>query len=40
MGERRFAYSILVGRPERRRPIGRPRPRREDNTQIDLQEMG
>jgi hypothetical protein len=34
MGEVRGAYSILVGRPEGRRPIGRPRRRWEDNINI------
>jgi hypothetical protein len=40
MGEGRGAYRILVGRPEGRRPLGRPRRRLEDNIKIDLQEMG
>jgi hypothetical protein len=31
MGEARGAYNILVGRPEGRRPLGRPRRRWEDN---------
>jgi hypothetical protein len=31
MGEKRGAYRILVGRPEGRRPLGRPRLRWEDN---------
>jgi hypothetical protein len=39
MGEGRGAYSILVGRPEGRRPLGRPRRRWEDNIKMDLQEM-
>jgi hypothetical protein len=39
MGEMRGAYGILVGIPEGRRPIGRPRCRWEDNIKIDLQEM-
>jgi hypothetical protein len=38
MGERRGAYGILAGRPEGRRPLGRPRRRWEDN--MDLQEVG
>jgi hypothetical protein len=37
MGEKRGAYRILVGRPEGRRPLGRPRRRWEDNIEIDLQ---
>jgi hypothetical protein len=39
-GEKRGAYRILVGRPEGRRPLGRPRGRWEDNIKIDLQEVG
>jgi hypothetical protein len=34
------AYRILVGRPEGRRPLGRPRRRWEDNIKMDLQEVG
>jgi hypothetical protein len=40
MGEMRGAYDILVGRPEGRRPLGRPRRRWEDNIKIDLREIG
>jgi hypothetical protein len=40
MGEKRGAYRILVGRPEGRRPIGKPRRRWEDNKKMDLQEVG
>jgi hypothetical protein len=40
MGEGRGAYRILVGRPEGRRPLGRPRHRWEDNIKMDLQEVG
>jgi hypothetical protein len=40
IGEGRGAYRILVGRPEGRRPLGRPRRRWEDNIKIDLQEVG
>jgi hypothetical protein len=40
MGEKRGAYRILVGRPEGRRPLGRPRHRWEDNIKIDLQRSG
>jgi hypothetical protein len=36
MGEERGAYRILVERPEGRRPLGRPRRRREDNIKMDL----
>jgi hypothetical protein len=40
MGEGRGAYRVLVGRPEGRRPLGRPRCRWEDNIKTDLQEVG
>jgi hypothetical protein len=39
MGEDRRTYRILVGRPEGRRPLRRPRHRWEDNIKIDLQEV-
>jgi hypothetical protein len=38
--EKRNAYRILVGKPERKRPLGRPRPMWEDNINIDLTEIG
>jgi hypothetical protein len=40
MGEGRGAYRVLVGRPEGRRPLGRPRHRWEVNIKMDLQEVG
>jgi hypothetical protein len=40
MAEMRGAYNILVGRPEGRRPLGRPRHRWEDNIKKDLRETG
>jgi hypothetical protein len=40
MGGRRGAYTVLVGRPEGRRPLGRPRCRWDDNIKMDLQEEG
>ena len=40
MGEGRGVHSVLVGKPEGKRPLGRPRPRREGNIKIDLQEVG
>jgi hypothetical protein len=40
MGEVRGAHNILVGKPEGRRPLGRPRHRWEDNIKIDLGEIG
>ena len=38
--ERRCLHGVLVGRPERNRPLGRPRRRWEDNIKTDLQEVG
>jgi len=40
MGERRSAYRVLVGKPEGKRPLRRPRHRWEDNIKMDLQEVG
>jgi hypothetical protein len=40
MGEMRGAYNILVGWPEGRRPLGRPRRRWEDNIKMDLRGIG
>jgi hypothetical protein len=40
MGERRGAYRALVGKPEGRRPLERPRRRWEDNIKMGLQEVG
>jgi transcription termination factor 2 len=40
MEEKRNAYRILVGKPERRRPLRRPRRRLVDNIKIDLRETG
>jgi hypothetical protein len=40
MGEKRNSYRILVGKPEGRRPLGRPRRRWVDNMKIDLREIG
>ena len=39
MGERGGVYRILVGKPEGKRPRGRPRRRWEDNIKTDLQEV-
>jgi hypothetical protein len=39
MGEKRNAYRILVGKPEGRRPLGRPRRRRVDNIKMDLRDI-
>jgi hypothetical protein len=40
MGERRGIYRVLVGKPEGKRPLGRPRRRWEDNIKMNLQEVG
>jgi hypothetical protein len=40
MGEGRRVYKVLVGRPEEKRPLGRPRRRWEDNIKMDLKEIG
>jgi hypothetical protein len=39
-GERRGAYRVLVGKPEGRRPLGRPRRQLEDNIKMELKELG
>jgi hypothetical protein len=39
MGERRGVYRVLVGKPERKRQLGRPRRRWEDNMKRNLQEV-
>jgi len=39
MGEGRGVYRVLVGKPEGRRPLGRPRRRWEDNIRMDLREV-
>jgi len=40
MGERKGVYRVLVGKPEGKRPLGRPRGRWEKNIKINLQEVG
>jgi hypothetical protein len=40
MGEGRSVYSVLVGKPEEKRPLRRPRRRWEDNIKADIQQMG
>ena len=40
MGEARVVHRVLVGKPEGKRPLGRPRRRWEDNIKMDLQEVG
>jgi hypothetical protein len=40
MGEERKVYRVLVGKPEGKRPLGRPRHRWEDGIRMDLREIG
>jgi len=40
MGERRRIYRVLVGKPEEKIQLGRPRRRWDDNIKIDVQEVG
>jgi hypothetical protein len=40
MGEKRNAYRILVGKAERKRPLGKPRRRWVDDIKMDLREIG
>ena len=40
MGEGRGVHRVLVGKPEGKRPLGRPRRRWEDNIKMDLREVG
>jgi hypothetical protein len=40
MGEKRNVYRLLVGKPEGKRPLGRPRRRRINNIKMDLLEIG
>jgi hypothetical protein len=40
MGERRSVYLVLVGKPEGKKPLGRPGRRWEDNVKKDVQENG
>jgi hypothetical protein len=40
IGKGRGAYRVLVGKPEGKRPLGRPRHRWENNIKMDLQEVG
>jgi len=40
MGEGRGVHRVLVGKPEGKRPLGRPRRKWEDNIKMDLQEVG
>jgi hypothetical protein len=40
MGDERRVYKVLVGTPEGKRPLGRPRRRSEDGIRMDLKEIG
>jgi hypothetical protein len=40
MGEEKKVYKVLVGKPEGKRPLGRPRCRWEDGIRMDLREIG
>jgi len=40
IGEGRGVYRVLVGKPEGKRPLGRPRRRWENNIKMDIQEVG
>ena len=40
MGERRSVFRVLVGKPEEKRPLGRPKGRWEDNIKVDPQDVG
>jgi hypothetical protein len=40
MGDRRDAYGVLIGRPEGKRQLGRPRRRWGNNIKMDFQEVG
>jgi hypothetical protein len=40
MGDGRGVYTVLVGRPEGKRPLGRPRRSWEDNIKLDLRKIG
>jgi hypothetical protein len=40
IGEEAKVYRVLVGKPEEKRPLGRPRRRRKDGIRMDLREIG
>jgi len=40
MGEERVVYRVLMGKPEGKKPLGRPRRRWVDNVRMDLQDVG
>jgi hypothetical protein len=39
-GEERWVHRVLVGKSEGKRPLGRPRPRWEENFQMDVEDVG
>jgi len=39
-GKNRGVYNVFVGKPERKRPLGRPRGRWKDNIKMEIQEVG
>jgi hypothetical protein len=39
VGDRRFEYRVWVGRPDGKRPLGKSRPRWDDNVKMNLQQM-
>ena len=39
-GEKRCVYRVMMGKPEDRRPFGRPRRRQEDDIKMDMQDVG
>jgi hypothetical protein len=39
MGDKRCAYRVLVGKPDGKKPFGRPMHRQQDNIKMDLQEV-
>ena len=40
MEDKKFVYTVLIGRPDGKRPLERPRRRWEDNIKMDLQDVG
>jgi hypothetical protein len=40
INEKRDAYRVLVGKPEGKRPLGKPQPKWEDNIKLDLRDIG
>jgi hypothetical protein len=40
MGEGKGVYRVLIGKPEGKRPLGRPKHRMEDNIKLDIRDIG